>query len=100
MKSSLQAGVSHGLMVAVPAAGAATGAAVAPQAYYWPWWHIGFFPFGLLIWVFVFRLLFGCGFGRRWYYRHGPYDGPYNGPGWFDEWHQRAHERMNNPPKA
>jgi len=86
------AGVSHGLAVT------ATGAGVPAVAAYWPRWGFGFFPFGILIWLLAFRLLFWGGCGRRWYYRHGPY-GPY-GPGSFDDWHRQAHERMNNPPKA
>ena len=97
------AGGSHGI-----AAGATTGdAAPAAMAYYWrPWaMGVGFFPFGLLLWLFVFRFLFRgwCG-RRRWGYRYGPYGGPYggpyDGPRSFDEWHRQAHERMNNPPKG
>jgi hypothetical protein len=93
------AGVSHGLAMSVPAAGGVP----AVVNYYGRSWGWGFFPFGILLWVFVLRFLFwgGCG-GRRWYYRHGPWGGPYDGPhegsGTFDDWHRRAHERMNNQP--
>jgi hypothetical protein len=90
------AGVSHGLTMGASGGGGAPAAAV----YYGRSWGWGFFPFGILLWVFVLRFFFwGCG-PRRWYYRHGPWAGPYNdpgtGPGSFDDWHRRAHERMNN----
>jgi hypothetical protein len=93
------AGLSHGLAVSTPAAGGAPSVVY----HYGRGWNWGFFPFGILLWVFVVRFFFwGCG-PRRWYYRHGPwagpYDGPADGPGSFDDWHKRAHDRMNNQPR-
>jgi|SRR4051812_13080321 hypothetical protein len=85
-----QAGVSHGLAIGSVGAGAAQGA-----VFYGRPWGWGFFPFGILIWLFVLRILFGGGCGARWRYRHGAFDGPDS----FEDWHRRAHERMNNPPK-
>jgi hypothetical protein len=84
------AGVSHGLTMGASGAGGVPAAAV----YYARPWGWGFFPFGILLWIFVFRFLFWG--GRRRWHRYGPYDGPYEGPGSFDDWHRRAHERMNN----
>ena len=92
------AGVSHGLAMTAPAAGG--GAPVVN--YYGRGWGWGFFPFGIFLWLFVLRFLFGGWGPRRWYYRHGPWGGPYgsyDGPGSFDDWHRRAHERMNNQPR-
>jgi hypothetical protein len=96
------AGVSHGLSVSVPVAGATTpgaGPNVPGAAYYYyahrPW-GFGFFPLGILLFWFLFARLFfwgGC-YRRRWHY-----PGPYDAPPSFDDWHRRAHERMNNQPK-
>src|SRR5438874_2261205 len=93
------AGVSHGLAMSAPAAGAVPGAGGVPTVvnYYGRSWGWGFFPFGILLWIFVLRLLFWGG-RRRWYYHHGPWGGPYDGPGSFEDWHRRAHEKMNNQP--
>jgi hypothetical protein len=92
---SYNAGVSHGLAVAAPAAGAGPGTAV-PYGWYRPW-GFGFFPFGfVLFWFLLFRLVFWGGFHRRrWYYR-----GLHDAPPSFEEWHRRAHERMNGVPPA
>ena len=86
------AGVSHGLAIGAPAAGAAQDAA----RYWYRPWGFGFFPFGfLLVWLLFARLMFwGGGCRRRWYY-----PGPYDAPPSFDDWHRRAHERMNNQPR-
>src|SRR5205823_6877878 len=99
--ASYNAGVSHGLAVAAPAAAAAAqGQVPAPGApgvpmmpYYYgyrPWgfrpWGFGFFPFGLLFiffWFALFRLAFGWGWRRR-YYGGGPYCGSSGGPAGFD----------------
>src|SRR4051812_4391655 len=75
------AGISHGLSMGAPAGGA------APAVVYYGR-HWGFFPFGILIWIFVLRLLFWG--PRRWHYRHGPWGAPYDSPGSFDDWHRRA----------
>jgi hypothetical protein len=83
-------GVSHGLGMAAPAAGA-PGAAM-PYLWYRPW-GFGFGPlFLVLLFFFVLRpLLWGGAYGRRWYYAH-----PYELPPRFEEWHRRAHEQMNS----
>ena len=87
-------GVSHGLALAAPAAGAA-GAAV-PYMWYRPW-GFGFGPlFFVLLFFLVFRpLLWGGFYRRRWHYAQ-----PYDVPPRFEEWHRRMHEQMNsqNPP--
>ena len=97
------AGVSHGLVVSAPAAPGAGAAPGSPVYYYGhrPWgWGFGFFPFGILLWIFVLRLLFWGGGRRWWYHRHGPYGPFYEGDtASFDEWHRRAHERMTHPPR-
>ena len=97
------AGVSHGLAVSAPAAGAVQGTAPGapgPAYYYYARrpWGFGFFPLGLLLlfwFLFARVLLWGGGWRRRWHY-----PGPYDTPPSFDEWHRRAHEQMNNQPKA
>jgi hypothetical protein len=96
-------GVSHGLSVAAPAAGApAPGSPVYYYNGYRHWgWGFGFFPLGIILWIFALRFLFwgACG-PRWWHYRYGRY-GPYDDPsGRFEEWHRRAHERMNNQPQG
>ena len=86
-------GVSHGLAMAAPAAGA-PGAAVPYMPYMWyrPW-GFGFGPlFFLFVFFFLFRgLLWGGYYRRGW--RHGYPDGGV--PPRFEEWHRRAHEEMN-----
>jgi hypothetical protein len=91
---AFNAGVSHGLAVSVPVAGAAPGA--FPPFYWYHPWGFGFFPLGfVLFWFLLFRLVFWGGFHRRRWYR-----GPYDVPPSFDEWHRRAHERMHGAPSA
>jgi hypothetical protein len=88
-------GVSHGLALAAPAAGAA--GAAAPYMLYRPW-GFGFGPlFFLVLFFLVLRpLLWGPFYRRRW--REGQ---PYGVPPRFEEWHRRAHEQTNNPnPQA
>jgi hypothetical protein len=90
---SYNAGVSHGLAIAVGPAGA-----VVPDGGYRPW---GFGPIGPLavlglFWFLVLRFFFWGGFGRRRWYSAAPCDG--SSP--FEEWHRRAHERMNEQPPA
>jgi hypothetical protein len=94
---SFNAGVSHGLAVAAPAAGAAPGTVPPPYLWHRPWrFGFGFFPFGfLLLWFLLFRFAFRGGYRRRWYY-----DGPHDLPRSFEEWHRRAHERMSGGPPA
>ena len=91
-------GVSHGLAMAAPAAGA-SGATV-PYMWYRPWgFGFGFGPlFFVLLLFLVFRpLLWGGFYRRRWYHGHA-----YEIPPRFEEWHRRAHAQMNdpNPPPA
>jgi hypothetical protein len=91
---SYNAGVSHGLAVSAPAAGAAPGTVVP---LYWHPWGFGFFPFAfVLFWLLLFRVGFWGGFYRRRWYYGGPHDVPPS----FEEWHRRAHERMNDAPPA
>jgi hypothetical protein len=92
---SYNVGVSHGLAVTAPAAGAVAGT-VPPYYWYRPWgFGFGFFPFALLLWFLLFRIAFWGGHRRRWYY-----DGAHGVPPSFEEWHRRAHERMAAPPTA
>jgi hypothetical protein len=89
-------GVSHGLALAAPVAGAGgvPGAAL-PYLYYRPWrFGFGFGPlFFVLLLVFVFRPLFWGGFyRRRWSHAH-----PDGVPPRFEEWHRRAHAQMSGP---
>jgi hypothetical protein len=84
-------GVSHGLALAAPAAGAPGGA--VPYVLYRPWgFGFGFGPlFFLVLFFFVLRpLLWGGFYRRRW--RHAQW---YGVPPRFEEWHRRAHEQMN-----
>jgi hypothetical protein len=86
-------GLSHGLAMGAPAAGAPW--AGMPYMWYRPWgFGFGFGPlFFLLLFFFVFRpLLWGGFYRRRWSHAH-----PYEIPPRFEEWHRRAHEQMNNP---
>ena len=93
---SYNAGVSHGLAMAPPAAtaGAPAVPAVVYAPYYRPWgWGFGLAPlFFLAVWFMMFGLFRGYPGGR--YYRHG-WCGGCGVPGGFDEWHRRAHEEMN-----
>jgi hypothetical protein len=85
-------GVSHGLAMAVPAAGAPSVA--VPYMWYRPWgFGFGFGPlFFLLLFFFVFRpLVWGGLYGRRWHHAY-----PGDVPPRFEEWHRRAHEQMNS----
>ena len=94
--AAYNAGVSHGLAVAAPAAERAPGA-VTPFYGYRPWgFGFGFFPLGfVLFWLLVLRVGFWGGCRRRYgYYRWRD-----EGPSSFDEWHRRAHERMAGPPR-
>jgi hypothetical protein len=69
---------------------------------YWPYpWHygIGFFPFGPLLFIFLWFLLLGglfrrgaWGPGRRYSYGAVP-------PA-FDEWHRQAHAREGQTPAS
>jgi hypothetical protein len=78
-------GLSHGLAVTAPAAGA------PPYMFYHPWgFGFGFGPlFLVLLFFFGFRTLLWGGM-----YRRGRYDLPMR----FEEWHRRAHEQMNGSP--
>jgi hypothetical protein len=89
-------GVSHGLAIAAPAAGAA-GTAV-PYMWYRPWgfgFGVGPLFFVLLFFLVLRPLLWGGFYGRRW-----DHSQPYDVPPRFEEWHRRLHERTNgqNPP--
>jgi hypothetical protein len=100
---SYNAGVSHGLVVSVPAQaqGAAPGAAVPVPPPYGPYygygwyrpWGFGFFgPFLFIFVLFMLsRVFFWGAFHRRRWHHAGQYDVP--AP--FEEWHRRAHERMS-----
>ena len=87
-------GVSHGLAIAAPAAGA-PGAAV-PYMSYRPW---GFgFGFGPLLFLLLFFGLFRSLLWRGAYRGRWHHAGARCVPPRFEEWHRRAHEQMNNPP--
>ena len=93
-------GVSHGLVMAAPAAGA-SGAAVPPYMWYRPWgFGFGFGPlFFLLLFFLVVRPLLWGGFYRR--RGHHALAGDVQPR--FEEWHRRAHAQMNDqdpPPPA
>jgi hypothetical protein len=83
-------GVSHGLAIGVPSAGAPPAAGPYPYPYGYRPWGFGFFPLAPLFFIFFFlfvaRGMFWGGYRRRC--------------GSFDDWHRRAHERMdgNTPP--
>jgi hypothetical protein len=85
-------GVSHGLAIAAPAAGAP---GMPPYMWYRPWgFGFGFGPLlFLFLFFFVFRSLLWGGYGRR-HWRHAGCGGL---PPTFDEWHRRAHEQTTNP---
>jgi len=91
-------GVTHGL-----AAGgtlpAPSNQVPSPYYGYGPFWHpwgIGFFPFGILIPLLFFFLIFGLIrslFFRGWHGpRHYGWSGPRGVPPAFEEWHRRIHE--------
>jgi len=80
------------------------GSAVAPPAYYGPFWYHGPWAFGP--WGFVFPLLFiwlmlallrGLFWGRRCG-GHGTWDRDV--PPRFEEWHRRAHESSPKPSQS
>jgi len=87
---SYEAGLSQGLATKLPA-----GVGAVPGYWYGPHWGVGFFPFGGVIWFFLFLLIFFWiirGFARAG--RHGGWGG---GRHYYEErmrdWHRQAHEQ-------
>ena len=83
-----QLGVSQGL--------AGTGTAVAPVAYYHPFFGFGFFGFlfPLLFLFLIFGLFRAAFWGGGWGRRYG--GGYWHDPaGRLEEWHKRAHDQTS-----
>jgi len=89
-----QAGVSHGLALQLPAAGAAAAGPFYPPYYWYRPWGFGLFGpvFFIVFWVVLLRAMFWRS-RARWHRSYCT-----DGPSPFDDWHRRAHERMNATP--